>query len=58
MDKELTEKEGIEKANKIVNAFAKILQETYGRKWNFEIDIIEGGDTKRNFSLRVKIYKR
>jgi len=47
----------IEKEKELVEAIAKKLIELYGHYWNFEIDLVEG-DPSKNYTLRVKIYKR
>jgi len=49
--------ESIKKVNETINEIAKILQKKYGKYWNFEIDFVEG-DPERNYTLRVKVYRR
>lgn len=54
----MDEKEAIRKEREVVEGFAKILRKVYGSYWNFEIDFVKGGDVKKNYQLRVKVYKR
>ena len=48
----------VELANKLVETIVSDLKELYGSYWNFEVDFKEGSDPTRNFTLRVKVYKR
>lgn len=48
----------IELSNKLMEVIVADLKKLYGSYWNFEIGFMEGSDPKKNFSLKVKVYKR